>query len=206
MIICFKLYLIAVIGCGSQLKLDSNEPVQEGSGRDFFVEAPARPPEVTLITNNSQEPVLGTLTIVDWDYLGGEKIIEEPRKPWESIDPFARTNETIIRFDTHVPPGRASMDLFVALDPDSGLPIDPDSGEPSPFGPAYLECAPYSEVCMATDGDTVTWSALPERVRPYEYVSIWAEWFIAPIDETIQPGTVSASWLFHFVNKNDTEK
>lgn len=186
--------------------LHSGELAEERSSRDFFVEAPARPPEVILITNNSEEPVSGTLTVVDWDYLGGEKVIEEPSKPWESIDPFARTNETIIQFDTHVPPGRASMDLFVALDPETGLPIDPDSGEPSPFGPVYLECAPYSEACMATDGNKVTWPVLPELIRPYEYVSIWAEWFITPIDETIQPGTVSASWLFHFVNKADIEE
>ncbi len=55
-----------------------------------FSRAPLRPPAISLIRSNGEDPVPGVLTSMDWTLLGGTTI-SVPDKPWSGTVPTPET-------------------------------------------------------------------------------------------------------------------
>ena len=91
--------------------------------------------------------------------------------------------------------------MFVALSDETGSPVDPETGDPTLFGPIYLECVPDADGCMERNGETVRWDVLPKDMYEEEFVTVWAQWLLIPENQDERPGTVSATWVFHFINE-----
>ena len=95
-----------------------------------------------------------------------------------------------------------SFQLFLDVEQNSQLPINPLTGELTDVGEIYRECRTNHDTCIDFDDTSARWSAaLPESMFKQEYITVYAEWIVSPssIDDLL--GSVSASWLFHFVNE-----
>ncbi len=169
-------------------------------GETPFSRAPLRPPAVSLIRGQGEDPVPGKLGSMDWTLLGGVKN-PVPDRPWSQAVTAPRNGATTLLFETYAAPVWVIVNIFVALDPETGLPIDPSTGESIRFGEVYLECHPYSDECMEAEGDSWKWDGMPEEMLEHEYVTVGAQWLMQSDSSGRDDGLLTASYQFHFVNE-----
>ena len=137
---------------------------------------------------------------MNWTVLGGVKV-PVPDKPWSGVVATPRHGATTLLFETDVAPVRVYLQVFVALDAETGLPFDPETGETVRFGKIYIDCSTYSEPCLEADGDFWKWEAFPEEMFEHEYVTVGAQWLLQGDSSGRKSGTVRGGWQFHFVNE-----
>ena len=76
-----------------------------------------------------------------------------------------------------------------------------DAAAPTLFGPLYLGCIPDADGYMESHGTNVRWDAIPRDMYEEGFVTVWAQWLFIPEDKYERPATVSATWVFHFINE-----
>lgn len=191
---------LSLAGCNQDTQMERATPMATPTTFNRFAKVPERPPEVRLVRDDAADPVVGVLNVVNWQVAGGPAVPAQ-QKPWQMTTPVPRTGATTFEFDTSIPPGWSSVDVFVALSDETGSPVDPETGDPTLFGPIYLECVPDADGCMERNGETVRWDVLPKDMYEEEFVTVWAQWLLIPENQDERPGTVSATWVFHFINE-----
>ena len=60
-------------------------------------------------------------------------------------------------------PVRVYLQVFVALNPETGLPIDPETGEEVRFGKLYIDCFTYTDTCLEPEGGFGSGKLFPRR-------------------------------------------
>lgn len=194
--------LMVLVGCGSDLMTDSDVPTVSGIPFIQVPDPPSRqPPPLKLIDDNSECVAVGQLYEADWGDVDRSSIIL-PLTPvvWPAALP--RNGAATLEFISPVPPTFVSFQLFLDVEQNSQLPINPLTGELTDVGEIYRECRTNHETCIEFNDTSARWSAaLPEAMFKQEYITVYAEWIVPPssIDDLL--GSVSASWLFHFVNE-----
>ena len=72
---------------------------------------------------------------------------------------------------------------------------------PTLFGPVYLECITDADGCMESHGTSVRWDVIPRDMYEEEFVTVWVHRLLIPEDKDERLDTVSATWVFHFINE-----
>ena len=199
----FVIVFIAMLGCGAQHDGTEAEMKRPGDllpGEMPFSRVPLQATVVTLIRGHREDPIPGKLGSMNWTLLGG---VENPvpDRPWSQVVTAPRNGATALLFETYAAPVWVIVNIFVALDPETGLPIDPARGESIRFGEVYLECHPYSENCLEAEGDSWKWDGMPEKMFEQEYVTVGAHWLMQSDSSGREDGLLTASYQYHFVNE-----
>ena len=186
-----------------------NHNTNEGGEQstDPRAELAVGPPELVLPRPGVADPVTGELLVVDWeDLTPGLNVRPGDQFLWPGAQ--NRFGHSTFEVITAVQPNWIIVNLFAAIDAESGMPVDPHTGQPT-------ETPIYEFECQGVDGDNrcpevqdgvVSFDALPASPLPNEYVTVFVAWTVPftqeelDADPSVAGNRVFASWMFHFAN------
>ena len=165
------------------------------------------PPKLVLPRGDDAEPVIGELLVVDWgDLTPGIDMRPGDRFQWP--DPQKRYGYSAFQIITTVQPDWIQVNLFAAVNAETGMPVDPQTSQPTELPVYEFECQGLEgdRRCPGVKDGIVSVDALPANPLPNEYVTVFVAWSVPFTQEELAadpsvPGRrVFASWIFHFAN------
>ena len=171
-------------------------------------ELAAGPPELVLPRGESLDPVGGNLLVIDWgDLTPGIDMRPGDRFQW----PYShqRYDHSEFQILSTVQPYWIQVNLFAAIDAETGMPIDPLTGQLTELPVYEYECQGFEgeRRCPEVRDRVVTVDALPASPIPNEYVTVFVAWIVPftqeelAADPSVTGRRVFASWMFHFENE-----
>ena len=195
-------------GCTMDHVESSNSPRVGDQPTDRRAVLAAGPPELILPRGGDSDPISGKLLVVDWGELTqGIDIRPGDRFQWPSAQ--NRHDHSVFHIISAVQPYWIQVNLFAAIDAESGMPVDPQTGQ-------LTELPIYEYECQGLDGDrrypevrngVVSIDAIPDSPLPNEYVTVFVAWTVPftqeelDVDPAVAGNRVFASWMFHFANE-----
>ena len=200
--------LVACIGCVmTDVEVhNTNEGGERPSNPR--AELAAGPPMLVLPRRGDADPVTGELLVVDWEELTPE-LNMRPSDRFVWPDAENRFGHSVWEVTSAVQPYWINVNLYAAVDSETGMPVDPQTGQPT-------ELPVYEFECQGVDGDrrcpevqngVISFDALPASPLPDEYVTVFVAWTVPftqeelEADPSVTGRRVFASWMFHFVNE-----
>lgn len=171
-------------------------------------ELAAGPPGLVLPRGVCLDPVSGKLLVIDWgDLTPGIDMRPGDRFQW----PYShqRYDHSEFQILSTVQPYWIQVNLFAAIDAETGMPIDPQTGHLTELPVYEYECQGLEgeRRCPAVQDGVVTVDALPASPIPNEYVTVFVAWIVPftqeelAADPSVTGLRVFASWMFHFENE-----
>ena len=165
------------------------------------------PPKLVLPRPGDADPVSGELLVVDWDDLTpGLNVRPGDQFLWP--DAQNRFGHSTFEVATAVQPNWISVNLYTAVDAETGMPVDPQTGQPTETPVHEFECQGVDgdNRCPEVQDGVVSFDALPASPLPNEYVTVFVAWTVPftqeelDADPSVTGNRVFASWMFHFAN------
>ena len=166
------------------------------------------PPELVLPRGESLDLVGGNLLVIDWgDLTPGIDMRPGDRFQWP--DSHKRYDHSAFQIISTVQPYWIQVNLFAAINTETGMPVDPQTGQLTELPIYEYECQGHEgeRRCPAVQDGVVTFDALPSSPLPNEYVTVFVAWIVPftqeelAADPSVTGRRVFASWMFHFANE-----
>ena len=187
---------------------NTNTPDADYQESDPREELAAGPPELVLPRGDSLDPVSGKLLVIDWGDLT-QGIDMRPGDRFQWPDSHKRYDHSEFQVLSTVQPYWIQVNLFAAINAETGMPIDPQTGQPTELPIYEYECQGFEgeRRCPAVQDGVATIDALPASPMPNEYVTVFVPWTVPftqeelAADPSVTGRRVFASWMFHFANE-----